>query len=192
MQEKIKTEKTNYDNLEEDEDDNDNNKYNFDEDDNEYKDESDEDKKDKDKDKNKEEDDGKIDIGDDEFKNIQEEPKNFSYKLPFLNNQGQSGGLNNIEQGSEVYLTEMLGFDYNDLDSDDEEDVEDDLIYLKDIDFDFVLKDYLFEFFTKFYKSDELYLTECLKLLPKDDQKAFKTFNIITSNSNDNAENTNK
>ena len=192
MQEKIKTEKTNYDNLEEDEDDNDNNKYNFDEDDNEYKDESDEDKKDKDKDKNKEEDDGKIDIGDDEFKNIQEEPKNFSYKLPFLNNQGQSGGLNNIEQGSEVYLTEMLGFDYNDLDSDDEEDVEDDLIYLKDIDFDFVLKDYLFEFFTKFYKSDELYLTECLKLLPKDDQKAFKTFNIITPNSNDNAENTNK
>ena len=192
MQEKIKTEKTNYDNLEEDEDDNDNNKYNFDEDDNEYKDESDEDKKDKDKDKNKEEDDGKIDIGDDEFKNIQEEPKNFSYKLPFLNNQGQSGGLNNIEQGSEVYLTEMLGFDYNDLDSDDEEDVEDDLIYLKDIDFDFVLKDYLFEFFTKFYKSDELYLTECLKLLPKDDQKAFKTFNIITPNSNDNAEKTNK
>ena len=192
MQEKIKTEKTNYDNLEEDEEDNDNNKYNFDEDDNEYKDESDEEKKDKDKDKNKEEDDGKIDIGDDEFKNIQEEPKNFSYKLPFLNNQGQSGGLNNIEQGSEVYLTEMLGFDYNDLDSDDEEDVEDDLIYLKDIDFDFVLKDYLFEFFTKFYKSDELYLTECLKLLPKDDQKVFKTFNIITSNSNDNAENTNK
>ena len=133
---------------------------------------------------NKEEDDGKIDIGDDEFKNIQEEPKNFSYKLPFLNNQGQSGGLNNIEQGSEVYLTEMLGFDYNDLDSDDEEDVEDDLIYLKDIDFDFVLKDYIFDFFGKFYKSDELYLTECLKLLPKDDQKTFKTFNIIPVNTN--------
>ena len=190
MQEKIKTEKTNYDNLEEDQDDNYNNKYNFDEDDNEYKDESDEDQK-KDKNENKEEDNGKIDIGDEEFKNIQEEPKNFSYKLPFLNNQGQSGGLNNIEQGSEVYLTEMLGFDYNDLDSDDEEDVEDDLIYLKDIESDFVLKDYLFEFFTKFYKSDELYLTECLKLLPKDDQKTFKSFNIIetTSNSNDNANN---
>ena len=185
MQEKIKTEKTNYDNLEEEEDD-DNNKYNLDEDDNEYKDESDEDKN-KDKDKDKQEDDGKIDIGDDEFKNIQEEPKNFSYKLPFLNNQGQSGGLNNIEQGSEVYLTEMLGFDYNDLDTDDEEDVEDDLIYLKDIEFDFILKDYLSEFFTKFYKSDELYLTECLKLLPKDDQKTFKTFNIIITNSNDNS-----
>ena len=184
MQEKIKTEKTNLDNLDEDEDDN--NNYNFDENDEEDKDESNEDNKKKDN-KNKEEDDGKIDIGDDEFKNIQEEPKNFSYKLPFLNNQGQSGGLNNIEQGSEVYLTEMLGFDYNDLDSDDEEDVEDDLIYLKDIDFDFVLKDYLFDFFGKFYKSDELYLTECLKLLPKDDQKTFKTFNIIPINSNNDA-----
>ena len=183
MQEKIKTEKTNYDNLDGNDDDIDDedNKYNFDEDENENKDESDEDKKEK---KEEKDDDGKIDIADDEFKNIQEEPKNFSYKLPFLNNQGQSGGLNNIEQGSEVYLTEMLGFDYNDLDSDDEEEVEDDLIYLKDIEFDFILKDYLFDFFTTFYKSDELYLTECLKLLPKDDQKTFKTFNIIPTNTN--------
>ena len=54
----------------------------------------------------------------------------------------------------------MLGFDYNDLDSEDEGEVEDDLIYLKDIEFDFVLKDYLFEFLTNFYKSN--YLTECL------------------------------
>ena len=184
MQEKIKTEKTNYDNLDGNDDDIDDedNKYNFDEDENENKDESDEDKKEKKEEKD--DDDGKIDIADDEFKNIQEEPKNFSYKLPFLNNQGQSGGLNNIEQGSEVYLTEMLGFDYNDLDSDDEEEVEDDLIYLKDIEFDFILKDYLFDFFTTFYKSDELYLTECLKLLPKDDQKTFKTFNIIPTNTN--------
>ena len=183
MQEKIKTEKTNYDNLDGNDDDIDDedNKYNFDEDENENKDESDEDKKEK---KEEKDDDGKIVIADDEFKNIQEEPKNFSYKLPFLNNQGQSGGLNNIEQGSEVYLTEMLGFDYNDLDSDDEEEVEDDLIYLKDIEFDFILKDYLFDFFTTFYKSDELYLTECLKLLPKDDQKTFKTFNIIPTNTN--------
>ena len=180
MQEKIKTEKTNYDNLNGDEEDNDN--YNFDDD--EEKEESNEDNKNKNKEK---EDDGKIDIGDDEFKNIQEEPKIFSYKLPFLNNQGQSGGLNNLEQGSEVYLTEMLGFDYNDLDSDDEEEVEDDLIYLKDIESDFVLKDYLFDFFTKFYKSDELYLTECLKLLPKDDQKTFKSFNIIPANPNNEA-----
>ena len=101
-----------------------------------------------------------------------------------MNNQGKTGGLNNVEQGSEIYLTEMLGFDYNDLDSDEEENVEDDLIYLTDIEYDFVLKDYLIDFFTKFYKTDELYLTECLKLLPKEDQKMFKGFDILPTNSN--------
>ena len=82
----------------------------------------------------------------------------------------------------------MLGFDYNDLDNDEDENVEDDLVLLKDIDYDFVLKDYLFEFFNKFYKSDELYLTECLKLLPKDDQKKFKGFNIVPDGANVNTE----
>ena len=123
-------------------------------------------------------------IGDEVFNNIQEEPKDFSSKLSFLNNQGKTGGLNNLEQGSEIYLTEMLGFDYNDIDTDEEENVEDDLVYLTDIDFDFVLKDYLMDFFHKFYKTDELYLTECLKLLPKEDQKMFKGFEIIPSNNN--------
>jgi hypothetical protein len=50
----------------------------------------------------------KLDIGIDEFKNIEEEPVDLNSKLAFLNKQGRSGGLNNIEQGSEVYLSEML------------------------------------------------------------------------------------
>ena len=133
---------------------------------------------DEEKEEKEKKDDGKIDIGDEEFNNIQEEPKDFSSKLSFLNNQGKTGGLNNLEQGSEIYLTEMLGFDYNDL------DVEDDLVYLTDIESDFVLKDYLMDFFHKFYKTDELYLTECLKLLPKEDQKMFKSFEIIPTNNN--------
>ena len=181
MQEKIKNKKTNYDEL-----DNDNDENNDDDDEKikeeDYKDEdmdNDDDEK-----KNENNDDGKIDIGDEEFNNIQEEPKDFSSKLSFLNNQGKTGGLNNLEQGSEIYLTEMLGFDYNDLDSDEEENVEDDLVYLTDIEFDFVLKDYLLDFFHKFYKTDELYLTECLKLLPKEDQKMFKSFEIIPTNNN--------
>ena len=183
MQEKIKNKKTNYDDLDNEDDhdnydDNDDKNSNNDNDDNEFK-EEDEEKEEKDK-----KDDGKIDIGDEEFNNIQEEPKDFSSKLSFLNNQGKTGGLNNLEQGSEIYLTEMLGFDYNDLDSDEEENVEDDLVYLTDIDFDFVLKDYLIDFFHKFYKTDELYLTECLKLLPKEDQKMFKSFEIIPTNNN--------
>ena len=185
MQEKIKNKKTNLDDLD-NEDDRDNYDDNEDRDDNNANDddefkEEDEDEKEKEKEKK---DDNKIDIGDEEFNNIQEEPKDFSSKLSFLNNQGKSGGLNNLEQGSEIYLTEMLGFDYNDLDSDEEENVEDDLIYLTDIESDFVLKDYLIDFFHKFYKADELYLTECLKLLPKEDQKMFKSFEIIPTNNN--------
>jgi hypothetical protein len=187
MQEKIKNKKTNYDDLDNENEENEND-YNDEDDeklnDDDFKDEADDDEnKNKDNNKNNE-DDGKIDIGDEEFNNIQEEPKDFSSKLSFLNNQGKTGGLNNVEQGSEIYLTEMLGFDYNDIDSDEEENIEDDLVYLTDIEYDFVLKDYLIDFFNKFYKSDELYLTECLKLLPKEDQKMFKGFEIIPTNNN--------
>ena len=180
MQEKIKNKKTNLDDL-----DNEDERDNYD--DNEDRDENNDDdfkEEDEEKEEKEKKDDGKIDIGDEEFNNIQEEPKDFSSKLSFLNNQGKTGGLNNLEQGSEIYLTEMLGFDYNDLDSDEEENVEDDLVYLTDIESDFVLKDYLMDFFHKFYKTDELYLTECLKLLPKEDQKMFKSFEIIPTNNN--------
>ena len=180
MQEKIKNKKTNLDDL-----DNEDDRDNYD--DNEDRDENNDDdfkEEDEEKEEKEKKDDGKIDIGDEEFNNIQEEPKDFSSKLSFLNNQGKTGGLNNLEQGSEIYLTEMLGFDYNDLDSDEEENVEDDLVYLTDIESDFVLKDYLMDFFHKFYKTDELYLTECLKLLPKEDQKMCKSFEIIPTNNN--------
>ena len=180
MQEKKKNKKTNLDDL-----DNEDDRDNYD--DNEDRDENNDDdfkEEDEEKEEKEKKDDGKIDIGDEEFNNIQEEPKDFSSKLSFLNNQGKTGGLNNLEQGSEIYLTEMLGFDYNDLDSDEEENVEDDLVYLTDIESDFVLKDYLMDFFHKFYKTDELYLTECLKLLPKEDQKMFKSFEIIPTNNN--------
>ena len=168
MQEKIKKEKTNYDDL--DYNDNESN-------DDYYNDKNEEDKS------NNEENEDKMDIGEEEFKDIQDEPRDFSSKLPFLNNQGKTGGLNNLEQGSEIYLTEMLGFDYNDIENDDDDTTEDDLIYLKDIDFNFILKDFLMDFFKSFYKSDELYLTECLKLLPRDDQKMFKGFGILNEGS---------
>ena len=170
MQEKIKKEKTNYDDLDYEKNLNDNNeRLEAENDDEDIKSENNENKDDNEK----------MDIGEDEFKNIEDEPRDFSSKLPFLNNQGKTGGLNNLEQGSEIYLTEMLGFDYNDIEGDDDDTTEDDLIYLNDIQFDFVLKEYLFDFFKNFYKSDSLYLTECLKLLPKEDQKMFKGFNII-------------
>ena len=169
MQEKVKNEKeTNYDDLNDnlkDEEDYNNERLEV-EDNNEEE----------------QDDDKKLDIGEDVFKNIVDEPRVFSSKLLFLNNnqnQGQTGGLGNLEQGSEIYLTEMLGFDYNEDDNDeDDENTEDDLIYLTDIDSDFILKDYLLDFFKQFKSTDEEYLTECLKLLPKEDQKTYKSFGI--------------
>ena len=172
MQEKIKKEKTNYDDMDNDDYDNDNG----DDDERLEADNGDDEEENKEQ---EEDNSNKIDINEDEFKNIQEEPRDFSSKLPFLNNQGKSGGLNNLEQGSEIYLTEMLGFDYNDIEGDDDETTEEDLIYLTDVDSNFELKDYLFSFFKKFYEIDQEYLTECLKLLPKEDQKMFKNFNIV-------------
>ena len=101
MQEKIKNKKTNYDDLDDDNNDNyideDDEKLN----DDDFKDEeNDNENKENKENKNENNDDGKIDIGDEVFNNIQEEPKDFSSKLSFLNNQGKTGGLNNVEQGS--------------------------------------------------------------------------------------------
>jgi hypothetical protein len=59
-------------------------------------------------DNEEEEQDKKLDINLDEFKNIEEEPRDFNSKLNFINLQGKSGGLNNLETGSEIYLSEML------------------------------------------------------------------------------------
>lgn len=187
MQEKIKNEKTNYDNLNKDNDDSDEyddfgRRVEADDDDNDEENEMNdktsfefEDNKtnSKDNDENK-----KLDINEDEFKNIIEEPRDFSSKLQFLNNQGKTGGLNNLEQGSEIYLTEMLGFDYNDIEGEEEENTEDDLVYLTDLDFNFELKNFLIDWFKTFSKQDEEYLTECLKLLPKEDQKMYKNLNL--------------
>ena len=89
LQEKVKLIKNDYDNLgyveiDRDDEEDDDNMY-----------------------MNEEEDEKKVDINLDEFKNIEEEPRDFTSKLNFIM-KGQGGGLGNIETGSEVYLSEML------------------------------------------------------------------------------------
>jgi importin-9 len=98
LQEKMKKEKNDYENL-------DYNEINRNDDD-EYErmeaeqgDQYDEDFRD---------DEGKVDVNLEDFKNMEEEPRDFSSKLNFVNLQGQRGGLGNIETGSEIYLSEML------------------------------------------------------------------------------------
>lgn len=154
LQEKIKIYKNDYDNLDYDNDNDFNDNYDNQEldgqinENDEFENMTDDNMNDleikdnntESKNNNNEDDNKKLDIGIDEFKNIEEEPVDLSSKLAFLNKQGRSGGLNNIEQGSEVYLSEMLGFDYNDIDGEEEDDCEDDLINLTDIEYDFDLK----------------------------------------------------
>jgi hypothetical protein len=55
-----------------------------------------------------ENDDKKLEINVDEFRNIEDEPRDFNSKLNFINLKGKGGGLQNIEAGSEIYLSEML------------------------------------------------------------------------------------
>lgn len=166
LQEKIKMNKTNLDDL------------------NEYKDHIEDDmpiddygNENQDNENNN---DGKLEVTLDEFSNLKDDEttKEINSKLNFINKEGKAGGLGNIEAGSEIYLSEMLVFDYNDVDVEDEENVEEDLQYLNDLDTSFNLKDFLIKFFNDFYTQNKEYLVECLKMLPKKDQELFKSFEI--------------
>lgn len=122
-----------------------------------------------------------LNVNVDEFYNMKDEEdyttKEINSKLHFLN-QGRAGGLKNIEAGSEIYLSEMLVFDYNDVECDDDDNVEEDLVYLRDIDVEFDLKEFIINFFSSFIIENEDYLNECLKIIPKKDQEMYKAFEI--------------
>lgn len=125
--------------------------------------------------------DEKLEVTLDEFSNLKDDEttKEINSKLNFINKEGKAGGLGNIEAGSEIYLSEMLVFDYNDVDAEDEENVEEDLQYLTDLDTSFNLKEFLLQFFRDFYALNKEYIVECLKMLPRKDQELFKSFEIF-------------
>jgi len=131
-------------------------------------------------DKIEEEDNKKVDVNMEEFKNLQAEDKvEINSKLHFVNLQGKGGGLSNIETGSEIYLSQLLGFDYNDIEAEEDDTTnEEDLYLLTDIEYDFTVKDFLTDFFKSKLETDSEYIKECLKLLPKSDQDMFKSFKL--------------
>lgn len=103
LQEKVKKERNDYDNLIY------NNNYLNNDDENERLEADNDDFDDEDEMRdNFMDDDKKLDINTEEFKNIEEEPRDFNSKLNFAISQGNTGGLNNLEIGSEKYLSEML------------------------------------------------------------------------------------
>jgi hypothetical protein len=110
-------------------------------------------------------------------KNIEDQIKEINSKLEFINH-GKTGGLKNIEAGSEIYLSEMLVFDVNDIEGEEDKNVEEDLYMISDINVNFSLKDYLTEFLENFMRDNGEYMNECLKVLPKKDQEMYKNFNL--------------
>jgi len=131
--------------------------------------------------KEKDNEDNVINVNVDEFLNLKDEEDNqikeINSKLGFIN-YGKTGGLQNIEAGSEIYLSEMLVFDVNDIEGEEDKNVEEDLYMISDINVDFNLKDYLSQFLIRFYKENMEYMNECLKVIPKKDQEMFKGFNL--------------
>lgn len=127
------------------------------------------------------EDDNVLNVNIDEFQKLKDEEedqiKEINSKLEFINH-GKTGGLKNIEAGSEIYLSEMLVFDVNDIEGEEDKNVEEDLYMISDIDVNFNLKDYLSEFLENFMKENGEYMNECLKVLPKKDQEMYKGFNL--------------
>lgn len=108
LQEKMKNEKNDYDNLDFEEitrnDEEENERLDMDYGDNynenDNYDENDNGNEDK-----------KLDINLDDVKNeVEDEPRDFNSKLNFINLHGKSGGLNNLETGSEIYMSQMLVF----------------------------------------------------------------------------------
>jgi hypothetical protein len=106
LQEKMKKEKTDYENL----DYNDLNRKEDEEDLEDEYDKMDADQVEFEENMKIQDREDKLDVNLDEFKNIEDENKDFSSKLNFVNLQGKTGGLNNLETGSEIYLSEMLVF----------------------------------------------------------------------------------
>ncbi len=100
LQEKMKKEKNDYENL-------DYNEINRNDEDDEFE-RMDAEQGENPEEEMKDEQDDKLDVNLEEFKNIEEEPRDFTSKLNFVNLQGKGGGLGNIETGSEIYLSEML------------------------------------------------------------------------------------
>lgn len=120
----------------------------------------------------KENDTEKLDIDIAEFSNMKEDDAEVNAKLGFVGKVG----LGSVEVGSEIYLSEMLVFDYNEAEGEDEENIEEDLNFLKDLEYDFVLKDFLYDFLKDFYLKNVEYISNCLRSLPKKDVEIFKSF----------------
>ena len=84
-----------------------------------------------------------------------------------------------LETGSEVYMSEMLGFEIEDAEEMEEQN-EEDLISLQDPWGNIELKQYVIDGLKKLNTDDHSYIVSCVKHLEKEDKELWD--NYIASN----------
>lgn len=89
--------------------------------------------------------------------------------------ESKDKGLADLETGSEVYMSEMLGFEIEDAEEMEEQN-EEDLVSLADPWGDIKLKEYVTEGLKKLYNDKPKYVKSCVKHLESDDKELFDKY----------------
>jgi len=89
--------------------------------------------------------------------------------------ESKDKGLADLETGSEVYMSEMLGFEIEDAEEMEEQN-EEDLVSLQDPWGNIELKQYVIDGLKKMNAEDHSYITSCVKHLEKDDKDLWEQF----------------
>ena len=89
--------------------------------------------------------------------------------------ESRDKGLADLETGSEVYMSEMLGFEIEDAEEMEEQN-EEDLVSLQDPWGEINLKQTVIDELKKMLKEDNAYIMSCVKHLEKDDKELWKKY----------------
>jgi len=110
--------------------------------------------------------------GEDLFKDDEDEQVDL---LADLIKESKDKGLADLETGSEVYMSEMLGFEIEDAEEMEEQN-EEDLISLQDPWGNIELKQYVIDGLKKLDTEEHSYITSCVKHLESDDKELWDKY----------------
>lgn len=106
---------------------------------------------------------------------IQDEEDEQVDLLADLIKESKDKGLADLETGSEVYMSEMLGFEIEDAEEMEEQN-EEDLLSLADTWSDINLKEYVQNGLIDLFKTKQTYMKSCIKHLEKDDKELWDKY----------------
>lgn len=89
--------------------------------------------------------------------------------------ESKDKGLADLETGSEVYMSEMLGFEIEDAEEMEEQN-EEDLISLQDPWGEIDLKQYVIDGLKKLSTEQQTYMKSCVKHLENDDRELWEKY----------------